>query len=273
MAGVLHLLIDNVPNPTHTIVLEKFIESKNPLFIETHVLAARANDTHWAIDELRDIASLPWNDYQEACTLLMRAVVKPCPDAVRVLLKLGSDVHHVNNVECLGVAAAQDDLETVEIFLDAGVSVDIQSEEGSPLIHAAEFGRRDMIRYLLHRGASTELQFRGRTAENGSAYVVEASNILDGTIVEEHRACWKLLEAVRLSGGYRRFILEPRIKLLVLRVLCERGRASPPRRGILGLLFGETTSRDCFYAIFNLWLSPRDWGSQWPEALVDPNPP
>ena len=41
-----------------------------------------------------------------------------------------------------------------------------------------------------------------------------------------HGECFTLLSGVRLAGGWKKWVSIPRKQLVVLRVLCERGRAS-----------------------------------------------
>ena len=80
----------------------------------------------------------------------------------------------------------------------------------------------------------------------------------------------------RVAGGYGRYVRAPRIQLLVLRVLCERGRAKPPRRrrgGVLVGMFGKTSPlpKECFWHICEYWRGIRDYGSAWPENVGSPS--
>ena len=86
----------------------------------------------------------------------------------------------------------------------------------------------------------------------------------------------------RHGVGYGRYVRAPRIQLLVLRVLCERGRARPPRRrrgGVLAGMFGETSRggpalpQECFWRICEYWRGIRDYGSEWPENVGSPSGP
>ena len=78
---------------------------------------------------------------------------------------------------------------------------------------------------------------------------------------------------VWVAGGYGRYVRAPRIQLLVLRVLCERGRAKPPRGGVLAGMFGATSPlpKECFWRICEYWRGIRDYGSAWPENVGSPS--
>ena len=90
----------------------------------------------------------------------------------------------------------------------------------------------------------------------------------------------RLLEAVDSAGGWRRYTRAPRVELVRLRLLCDRGRATPPSAAsaklrtltetiILERLFGTRTSstrggasgrvpNEVFWLIFGFWRSSRD---------------
>ena len=71
-----------------------------------------------------------------------------------------------------------------------------------------------------------------------------------------------VLAAVRAAGGWAAYARAPRVQLLMLRILCERGRAVAPA-GLLARLFAcETEHRalpkDAFRHIVQFWPSDRD---------------
>jgi hypothetical protein len=72
----------------------------------------------------------------------------------------------------------------------------------------------------------------------------------------------ELLSAVRAAGGWVAYARAPRVQLLMLRILCERGRAVAPA-GLLARLFACETERralpnDTFWHIVQFWPSDRD---------------
>ena len=108
------------------------------------------------------------------------------------------------------------------MLLDAGADVNHSDIDGyTPLIDAALGGHLQMLRLLLRRGAKLDASF----------YVAADGMSFGGTAeaVAEHKnrhECVALLSGVRLAGGWKKWVSIPRKQLVVLRVLCERGRAS-----------------------------------------------
>ena len=79
----------------------------------------------------------------------------------------------------------------------------------------------------------------------------------------------EMLHDVRAAGGtWQHFLREPRASLLVLRVLCQKGRAAPPSSGPLAQLFPGKTGADVsaraelplelFRHVLAFWRSDRD---------------
>ena len=108
------------------------------------------------------------------------------------------------------------------MLLDAGADVNHSDLDGyTPLIEAAHGGHLEMLRLLLRRGAKLDASF----------YVAADGMSIGGTAesMAEHwnwHECVALLSGVRLAGGWKKWVSIPRKQLVVLRVLCERGRAS-----------------------------------------------
>ena len=108
------------------------------------------------------------------------------------------------------------------MLLDAGADVNHSDLDGyTPLIEAAHGGHLEMLRLLLRRGA-----------KHDASFYVEADGMSIGGTAEDmakaqgHDECVALLSGVRLAGGWKKWVSIPRKQLVVLRVLCERGRAS-----------------------------------------------
>ncbi|KAH8047912.1 hypothetical protein JL721_12072 [Aureococcus anophagefferens] len=96
-----------------------------------------------------------------------------------------------------------------------------------------------MLKLLLSRGASIDV--RNNYGEDPQAYELRLG----------HTATADLLAAVRAAGGWPFYARAPRVQLLMLRILCERGRAvAPPgwgravaQPGLLARLFPYETER------------------------------
>ncbi len=82
------------------------------------------------------------------------------PDAVRLLLERGADVHAVSrnpqqNQPLHAALALSGDLETIRLLLDAGAAVNATQAGGfTPLHSAASAGRRQAAELLVARGAN-----------------------------------------------------------------------------------------------------------------------
>ena len=113
----------------------------------------------------------------------------------------------------------------------------------SPLMIAASAGGPDMARLLLRAGADPEHRDGVNcTAEETYRSTSRSENALK---------CADLLRDVRLAGGWKRYVLQPKYDLLVLRALCHRGRATHDNRTpeVLVRLFGAPDSRRRKYTI------------------------
>ena len=73
----------------------------------------------------------------------------------------------------------------------------------------------------------------------------------------------ELMADVKAAGSWAVYAREPRRKMLVLAKLCEKGRATPPRRDrVLGTLFdggsrrgaaSVVIPREVFWKVFEFW--------------------
>jgi hypothetical protein len=132
-----------------------------------------------------------------------------------------------------------------------------------PLHYAANMDHLRIIRFLLSRGAVLDAaNSGGLTAEQMIVYRQPRDD------------AYFLLRAVRLAGGWKRYVNAPRKDMLVLRELCARGRAAPP--SALAALFCTTgfapsrprTRRNprvaplptpIFWHVLSYWRSDRDF--------------
>ena len=135
-----------------------------------------------------------------------------------------------------------------------------------PLHYAANRDDLRHIRFLLSRGAALHAtNSDGQTAEQKAA---------PSRFFPVPSDAYILLRDVRLAGGWKRYVNEPRKDLLVLRELCSRGRATPPP-SVLAALFGAgfdsarpRTRRNprvtplptpIFWHVLSYWRSDRDF--------------
>jgi len=155
--------------------------------------------------------------------LLARAVETNRRDVVRFLLSRGLDV----NNEYMGLLHssvwAGQWFATV-LLLDCGADVDVRATDRrrTPLMRAADRTRSvraevmpahlAMVRLLLSRGADV----RAKDRMGHQAHQIAGM----GTPVRA------LLSDVRAAGGWRSYVHRDRMRLLVLRALCEKGRAT-----------------------------------------------
>jgi len=128
----------------------------------------------------------------------------------------------------------------------------------TPLHWAAHVSTMAKTRLLVSRGASLDvLDQYGRSPEEHAR--------LHGSIKNAD-----FLAAVRAAGGWRKYIREPRINLLMLRLLCQDGRAAAPAGTILERLFPSrsaarrrrvartTLPKEVFWHVASFWRSGRD---------------
>ena len=116
-----------------------------------------------------------------------------------------------------------------------------------------------MCKLLLSRGAS--LDVRDNDGEDPEAFARRCGRT----------ATVDVLAAVRAAGGWAAYVAAPRVQLLMLRILCEQGRAVAPTD--LARLFASVTERrasrsarnapaalpkELFWHIVQFWRSDRD---------------
>ena len=168
---------------------------------------------------------------EDDLTRAMRtAIEKDRCDMLRMLLDHGvaADARRVSYYRTALFAAADGygfegqycRIDAAIMLLDAGADVNYSDLDGyTPLIEAAHGGHLEMLRLLLRRGAKLDASiYIGADGIGGTAEAMA-----------EHwnwHECVALLSGVRLAGGWKKWVSIPRKQLVVLRVLCERGRAS-----------------------------------------------
>jgi hypothetical protein len=198
------------------------------------------------------------------CTRLHHAARKGWCSAITWLLEQRADVHvgrPDHGWTPLHCAALEGHLDAAVLLLDAGARVDDRGGYGETALYwAACFGHTDMCKLLLSRGAS--LDARNNYGEDPEA----RARVLNRTATAD------LLAAVRAAGGWPAYVAAPRVQLLMLRILCEQGRAVAPKD--LARLFPCETERRAslrsarnapatlpkvlFWHIVQFWRSDRD---------------
>lgn len=174
---------------------------------------------------------------EDGWTLLTNAAWKGECEVVRFLLANGADTNAAGPVAYTALHAIARNIDpgpeksrvykAATLVLDAGANVDAlcpepaildddwdhsDSAPATPLMYAAADGNMAVIQLLLSRGASQlttsthDVEAIARRSEN---YTIAS-----------------LLASVRRAGGWRAYVREPRVEMLVLRVLCEKGRAT-----------------------------------------------
>ena len=187
-------------------------------------------------------------------------------DAMRVLLRHGSDLTQMEfEFNVLHLAASGTPcwdsqsqtqrrldrqtvelmrLRMVELLLDAGADVDVKSVslQGTALYFAARSANLCCIKLLLSRGADVFY-------EDQLGHGVEKQRLPMDWISD-------FILDVKAAGGWRPYVTAPRLRLMVLRVLCDRRRATPPG-GVLARAFA--LPQDVLWYVLAFWRHDRDY--------------
>ena len=167
-------------------------------------------------------------DLDESGAMLYMAAFHGHCETMRFLLDHGASVNFTtsNGQTPLSAAAHTGRYDAAVLLLDRGALIDLANVYGcTPLIWAAWHDHCDMIRLLLSRGAALDARKKdGLDAEAQARFYNK----------DEAAA---LLADIRHAGDWHAYLRYPRKRLLALRVLCERGRASTDD-GLLERVFG-----------------------------------
>ena len=239
----------------------------------------------WLTSGVRDANDVDSNGWTPLQRTLRRqetsATVGPSRvEMLRLLIEHGADASRkVSGIEPIFHCFYP---EEVRVLLDVGVDVDLLSCNGTtPLMNCGGLAPRfpfivDVAKFLVKRGADVSLTNRLRQdAETITRITSDMMQCLaevqqlDSRFAPadlapaRHLVDW--LADVRRAGGYQKFVREPRVALARLRLLCERGRASPPdgatkEARALERLFGPRTPlpRGVFWLVAQYWRSDRD---------------
>ena len=124
---------------------------------------------------------------------------------------------------------------------------------------------RELLRLGADLSATNEEGDSALSLAQSAIYDVDA----DGSPAAK-QAVLIFITDVSRAGSYKRYVNEPRKRLLVLLKLVERGRARPPRRGLLARLFPSPRRRVAsgiasdrlpdvlFWKVLSFWRTERD---------------
>ena len=112
---------------------------------------------------------------------------------------------------------------------------------------------------MLHRGADVNytapargFSLAPRDAESWAAFYAEESTFNQPR--EADLLFYRFIKNVRRAGGWKPFVRAPRVSLVVLRSLGEKGRARPPPE--LARLFA--LDKFIFWRVLSFWRSKRE---------------
>ena len=197
------------------------------------------------------------NDPDEATadgdTLLFHAAERGGPDMIRMLIAKGATVdarRDDSGWTPLLTAAFENNVWAMEVLIELGANVNARLSGGYSVLmeaveneyHYAAIEPEDVL-FLLRSGADYTLRnHRGHDAETIAA--------------RGHLKTQFVLQDVRAAGGIKQYYRQPIVQLNVLRLLCERGRATAPS-GVLATLMGPKLPRELFVYVLSFWRSAR----------------
>ena len=179
--------------------------------------------------------------------LLLRSAAHGHLSTMRLLLGAGAtvDATGVEAVTPLFAAAFQGHCAAAVLLLERGADIEWRVNAFTPLMIAAGSGHYDLTAMLLARGADLD----ARTDQTPNADACAQKN--------NHVAVVALLKRIRRAGDWDAYVRFPRKRLLALRVLCERGRASTDD-ALLARVFAAGLPREVFWHVLKFWHGDRD---------------
>ena len=184
-------------------------------------------------------------------------------------------------------------VEDARALIKYGAAINARGEDGAtPLfsILAHDPPPLSLVRFLLSRGAELE---RIEVSCESPVFRTRSCPIHCKWDSRNRKHPWRrgalhLIRVVKAAGSVKKYLREPRVQLVRLRLLCGRGRAFPPMaaRTPYWLLFSGLASsmlpNDLFWYIISFWRTERDDELDWevpfhgrwaPAALRGPNDP
>ena len=206
---------------------------------------------------------------------------------LELLLDHGADVSAATSTLSVTPLHLCEHLNEAALLLDRGADIEALAVQGTRPIHDAISHSFPVLHFLVRRGANVvSKDVDGRDAE-----AVARARLADTR--PSFMKCWPdyqksadFLAAVKRASGWKQYWRAPRIELVRLRSLCDRGRAAPPSTAssaklgtlqalslaetiIFERLFGPTATRsprgpsnrlpnEIFWNILTFWRSSRD---------------
>ena len=117
--------------------------------------------------------------------------------------------------------------EEVALLLDHGADIEAQASNKLRPLHAA-INNFTQLHLLVRRGADIFVKNRnGRDAEAIARSIARGTDPYSLEHNSDLLRSADFLAAVKLDGGWQKYLRAPRIELVRLRSLCDRGRAAP----------------------------------------------
>lgn len=197
---------------------------------------------------------------------------------LRLLLDHGADIDASTSDGCTALYHCEHP-EEAALLLDRGANVNAQDTRKLTPLHVHVDSEFALVHLLVRRGA--DIFFRSMHDEDAEAHVRvvldlnPSDDFRDWALRNNASKTAEFLAAVKRAGSWRAYWRAPRVELVRLRSLCDRGRAEPPsprassglnelsaaEAKVLERLFGAPTRRlpnEVFWAILTFWRSSRD---------------
>ena len=135
----------------------------------------------------------------------------------------------------------------IELLLDAGVDVDTTNPRGTTaLMFAARRDHLSCVKLLLSRNA--DVFHRNNQGDDAQSL---------SPVYPIKYAVAEFLAEVKKAGGWRPYVTAPRLRLVVLRALCDRRRATPPAGSVLARAFD--LPHGVFWNVVGYWRHGLDY--------------
>ena len=135
----------------------------------------------------------------------------------------------------------------VKILLSAGAQVNARANYGRTALHmaACDHTRCDILRVLLRGGADARIRDRG--GRDAEALARLNNRHLSSRILADVKAA---------GGSWRRYLVEPRARLMDLRMLSILARAEPHEA--FSRLFAADVPPEVAWHVLSFWRTARD---------------
>mmetsp|Transcript_4647 Transcript_4647/g.14816 ORF Transcript_4647/g.14816 Transcript_4647/m.14816 type:complete len:268 (-) Transcript_4647:55-858(-) len=229
-------------------------------------LEAWCRDNPEDIDQELELTVLSSGGLSETGSMLLRAIRNLNIAAMNVLLRHGADpfakmrvdhpFHNMGDGNSAIHLAARTEVHNrdeeastarvIELLLDAGVDVDTTNPRGTTaLMFAAHRDHLSCVKLLLSRNA--DVFHRNNQGDDAQSL---------SRVYPIKYAVAEFLAEVKKAGGWRPYVTAPRLRLVVLRALCDRRRATPPG-GVLARAFA--LPQDVLWYVLAFWRHDRDY--------------